>query len=74
MKLIADQLFSNDSEKLWNFIKSYTGKSLQSIADGPVYDKNKNLMTEKQNKTKIWTNHFGELAKDTTGNSRSADK
>ncbi|OMJ16977.1 RNA-directed DNA polymerase from mobile element jockey, partial [Smittium culicis] len=53
--------------------KSNTGKSFQSIADGPVYDKNKNLITEKHEKTKIWTNHFGELAKDTTGNSRCAD-
>ncbi|OMJ25000.1 hypothetical protein AYI69_g4435 [Smittium culicis] len=74
MKLIADQLISNDSKKLWNYIKSYTGKSFQSIADGPVYDKNKNLSTEKHEKIKIWTNHFSELAKDTTGNSPSADK
>ncbi|OMJ22325.1 hypothetical protein AYI70_g2946 [Smittium culicis] len=36
MKLISDQLISNDSKKLWNYIKSYTGKSFQSIADGPV--------------------------------------
>ncbi|OMJ11242.1 hypothetical protein AYI70_g9852 [Smittium culicis] len=36
MKLIANQLISNDSKKLWNLIKSYTGKSFQSIADGPV--------------------------------------
>ncbi|OMJ15458.1 RNA-directed DNA polymerase from mobile element jockey [Smittium culicis] len=49
-------------------------ESFQSIADGPVYDKNKNLTTEKQEKIKFWTNHFGELAKDTTGNSRTADK
>ncbi|OMJ21968.1 hypothetical protein AYI69_g5594, partial [Smittium culicis] len=74
MKLIADQLISNDSKKLWNFIKSYTRKSFQSIADDPVYNSKKILIIEKQSKIKIWRNHFGELAKDTTGNSRSSDK
>ncbi|OMJ18526.1 hypothetical protein AYI70_g5314 [Smittium culicis] len=74
MKLIADQLISNDSKKLWNHIKSYTGKSFKSIADGPVYDKNNILITEKQNKMKIWANQFGKLALDTTGNSQSTDK
>ncbi|OMJ12625.1 hypothetical protein AYI70_g8993 [Smittium culicis] len=49
-------------------------KSFQSIADGPVYDKNKNLTAEKHEKIKIWTNHFGELIKYATGNSRCADK
>ncbi|OMJ11865.1 RNA-directed DNA polymerase from mobile element jockey, partial [Smittium culicis] len=73
-KKIADQIMNNDSKSYWRYIKSYTGKSFQSIADGPVYDKNKNLITEKHEKIKIWTNHFGDLAKDTTGNSRSADK
>ncbi|OMJ12941.1 Transposon TX1 protein [Smittium culicis] len=72
--MIANQLIFNDSKKLWNFINSYTGKSFKSIADGPVYDKNKNLTTEKQEKIKIWTNHFGELAKDATGNSRCSNK
>ncbi|OMJ14847.1 Transposon TX1 uncharacterized [Smittium culicis] len=74
MKLIANQLIFNDSKKLWNFIKSYTGKSFQNIADSPVYDKNKNLITNKPNKIKIWANHFCELALDTTGNSQSSDK
>ncbi|OMJ11437.1 LINE-1 reverse transcriptase-like protein [Smittium culicis] len=65
---------NNDSKSYWRYIKSYTGKSFQIIADGPVYDKNKNLITEKHEKIKIWTNHFGDLAKDTTGNSRTTDK
>ncbi|OMJ25129.1 LINE-1 reverse transcriptase-like protein [Smittium culicis] len=60
--------------KLWNYIKSYTGKSFQSIADGPVYDKNKNITTQKLNKMKILANHFDELAKDTTENIRTTDK
>ncbi|OMJ17972.1 hypothetical protein AYI69_g7220, partial [Smittium culicis] len=74
MKSIAKQLIFNDSIKLWNFIKSYTRKSFQNIADGPVYDKNKILISDKTNKIKIWANHFGGLALDTTGNSRSSDK
>ncbi|OMJ16380.1 hypothetical protein AYI69_g7859 [Smittium culicis] len=36
MKIIADQLISNDSKKIWNTIKSYTGNSFQIISDGPV--------------------------------------
>ncbi|OMJ14879.1 hypothetical protein AYI70_g7626 [Smittium culicis] len=51
-----------------------TNSTGSSIADGPVYDKNKNLTTEKHEKIKIWTNHFGELAKDATGNSRCSNK
>ncbi|OMJ07890.1 hypothetical protein AYI69_g11277 [Smittium culicis] len=74
MKLITNQLIFNDSKKLWNFIKSYTRKSFQNIADGPVNDKNKNLIIDKPNKIKIWANHFGKLDLDTTGNSRSSDK
>ncbi|OMJ18763.1 Transposon TX1 protein [Smittium culicis] len=74
LKKIADQILNNDSKSYWRYIKSYTGESFQSIADGPVYDKYKNLTTEKQEKIKIWTNHFGELAKDATGNSRSTEK
>ncbi|OMJ10489.1 hypothetical protein AYI70_g10294, partial [Smittium culicis] len=73
MKIIASQLIFNDSKKLWNFIKSYTGKSFQSIADGPVYDKYKNLTTEKHEKIEIWANNFGELALETTWNNRSTD-
>ncbi|OMJ18674.1 hypothetical protein AYI70_g5218, partial [Smittium culicis] len=74
IKKIADQILNDDSKSYWRYIKSYTGKSFQSIADGPVYDKFKNLTTEKQEKIKIWTNHFGELAKDATGNSRCSNK
>ncbi|OMJ13446.1 LINE-1 reverse transcriptase-like protein [Smittium culicis] len=74
IKKIADQILNNDSKSYWRYIKSNTGKSFQSIADGPVYDKFKNLTTEKCEKIKIWTNHFGDLAKDATGNSRSTDK
>ncbi|OMJ26387.1 LINE-1 reverse transcriptase-like protein [Smittium culicis] len=40
----------------------------------PRYNKYKNLITEKHKKIKIWTNHFGELSNDTTGNSRSDNK
>ncbi|OMJ13902.1 hypothetical protein AYI69_g8803, partial [Smittium culicis] len=74
LKKIAVQILNNDSKSYRRYIKSYTGKSFQSIADGPVYDKNKNLCTEKYEKIKIWTNHFSELAKDATGNSRTTDK
>ncbi|OMJ10440.1 Transposon TX1 protein [Smittium culicis] len=74
MKMIANQLIFNDFKKLWNFIKSYTGESFKNIAYGPVYNKNKNFITDKINKIKIWANHFGELALDATGNSRSTDK
>ncbi|OMJ16070.1 Transposon TX1 uncharacterized [Smittium culicis] len=47
---------------------------LDLIADGPVYDKSKNLSTEKHEKLKVWTNHFDDLAKDTTGSRRTTDK
>ncbi|OMJ26425.1 hypothetical protein AYI70_g208 [Smittium culicis] len=56
------------------YTKPYTDKSVQSIPDVPVYDKYKNLISEKLEKIKILTNDFGELAKDTTGNSRCSNK
>ncbi|OMJ16601.1 hypothetical protein AYI69_g7773 [Smittium culicis] len=39
-----------------------------------MYDSDKILTTEKLKKLIIWNKHFGDLAKDTTGNSRSAAK
>ncbi|OLY79098.1 hypothetical protein AYI68_g6841, partial [Smittium mucronatum] len=74
MKLLYEQIINNDSRNYWRTIKSYTGNTLRSISDGPVYDKNKNIITEKNKKLQIWNNHFGELANDSTGNSRSATK
>ncbi|OLY83842.1 hypothetical protein AYI68_g2009 [Smittium mucronatum] len=74
MKLLYDQIVNNDSRKYWRTIKSYTGNTFRSISDGPVYDKNKNIIIEKNKKLEIWNNHFGELANDSTGNSRSSTK
>ncbi|OLY78878.1 hypothetical protein AYI68_g6164 [Smittium mucronatum] len=72
MKIIYEQLISNDYRNYWRTIKSYTGNTFRSISDDPVYDKNKNIITEKNKKLEIWNNHFGELANDSTWNSRNA--
>ncbi|OLY78791.1 hypothetical protein AYI68_g7155 [Smittium mucronatum] len=58
----------------WRTIKPYTGNTHRRISDGPVYDKNKNIITEKNKKLEIWNNRFGELANDSNGNNRGATK
>ncbi|OMJ20070.1 hypothetical protein AYI70_g4343, partial [Smittium culicis] len=74
LKLIADQLLNNSSKEYWRYIKSCTGNTFHSVSNGPVYDLEKNLITENQNKLEIWNQHFSDLAKDTTGNSRDPSK
>ncbi|OLY81623.1 hypothetical protein AYI68_g4269 [Smittium mucronatum] len=44
------------------------------LANGPEYDSDNNITTDTNEKMEIWTNHFSELAMDTTGNSRSSSK
>ncbi|OLY78439.1 hypothetical protein AYI68_g7510, partial [Smittium mucronatum] len=39
-----------------------------------MYDKNKNIIAEKNKKLEIRNNYFGELANDSTGNTQSATK
>ncbi|OLY80310.1 hypothetical protein AYI68_g5597 [Smittium mucronatum] len=70
MKLLYDQIITNDSKNYSRTIKSYTGNALRSISYGPVYDNNKNVVTEKNKKLGIWNNHFGGLANYNTGNIR----
>ncbi|OMJ20553.1 hypothetical protein AYI69_g6165, partial [Smittium culicis] len=68
------QLLNNSSKEYWRYIKSCTGNTLHSVSNGPVYDLDKNLITENENKLEIWNQHFSDLAKDTTGNSRDPSK
>ncbi|OMJ17877.1 hypothetical protein AYI69_g7263 [Smittium culicis] len=70
LKLIADQLLNNSSKEYLRYIKSCTGNTFHSVSNGPVYDLDKNLITENEKKLEIWNQHFSDLAKDTTGNSR----
>ncbi|OMJ29803.1 Retrovirus-related Pol polyprotein from type-1 retrotransposable element R2, partial [Smittium culicis] len=52
----------------------YSGRFLSSLIDGPIFDKNRKLVTGHEEKSEAWAAHFEELAKDSTGNSRSAEK
>ncbi|OMJ15842.1 Transposon TX1 protein, partial [Smittium culicis] len=74
LRTIADNLMDNNPKEYWAYIKSCSGSTFHSVSNGPVYDSNKNLITETAEKLKIWTKHFGDLAKDISGNSRSPSK
>ncbi|OLY78950.1 hypothetical protein AYI68_g6992, partial [Smittium mucronatum] len=73
MKL-NEYLTTNESQKMWNFIKFSTGKIKTSITAGPVLDPNNVLITDSESKLKVWETHFKNLAKDSTGNSRTTEK
>ncbi|OMJ14102.1 hypothetical protein AYI70_g8097 [Smittium culicis] len=53
---------------------AFLAQSAHIVSNGPVYDLDKNLITENQNKLEVWNQHFSDLAKDTTGNSRDPSK
>ncbi|OMJ15429.1 hypothetical protein AYI70_g7278 [Smittium culicis] len=74
LKLIADQLLNNGSKEYWRYIKSCTGNTFHSVSNGPVYDLDKNLITGNEKKLEILNQHFSDLAKDATGNSRDPSK
>ncbi|OMJ27178.1 40S ribosomal protein S30, partial [Smittium culicis] len=74
IKKASDLMLGNKSRELWNWIKRVSGRFRSSLTDGPIYNKNKELITETKAKAVAWAAHFEELAKDSTGNSRSPEK
>ncbi|OMJ10114.1 LINE-1 retrotransposable element ORF2 protein, partial [Smittium culicis] len=74
IKKASDLMLGNKSRELWNWIKRVSGRFRSSLSDGPIYNKNKELITDTKAKTIAWVAHFEELAKDSTGNSRSPEK
>ncbi|OMJ29457.1 hypothetical protein AYI69_g1039 [Smittium culicis] len=51
LKLIADKLLNNSSKEYWRYIKSCTENTFHSVSNGPLYDLDKNLITETTKKT-----------------------
>ncbi|OLY78617.1 RNA-directed DNA polymerase from mobile element jockey [Smittium mucronatum] len=61
----------NSPRQLWKWLKFQSKRYNTSLTDGPVYDKEKKLVTDSSLKSEVWASHFEELAKDTSGNSRN---
>ncbi|OLY79708.1 LINE-1 reverse transcriptase-like protein [Smittium mucronatum] len=71
---LNEYITTNEPKKMWEFIKYSTGKFKSNTSAGPVLDIHKNLIVDSESRLKVWENHFKNLATDTTGNSRTADK
>ncbi|OMJ12774.1 hypothetical protein AYI70_g8913 [Smittium culicis] len=67
-------MLMNKPRELWSWLERYSGRFRSSLIDGPIFDKNRKLVTGYEEKSEAWAAHFEELAKDSTGNSRSAEK
>ncbi|OMJ14538.1 LINE-1 retrotransposable element ORF2 protein, partial [Smittium culicis] len=74
VKKACDLMLCNKSRELWSWLKRFSGRFSSSLVDGPIFDKNRQLITDSEAKAEVWASHFEELAKDSTGNSRSAKK
>ncbi|OMJ22903.1 putative RNA-directed DNA polymerase from transposon BS [Smittium culicis] len=74
VKKACDLMICNKSRELWSWLKRFSGRFSSSLVDGPIFDKNRQLITDSEAKAEVWASHFEELAKDSTGNSRSAKK
>ncbi|OMJ24705.1 RNA-directed DNA polymerase from mobile element jockey, partial [Smittium culicis] len=70
----CDLMLGNKSRELWSWLKRFSGRFRSSLIDGPIYNNDNKLITDTNAKAEVWATHFEELAKDSTGNSRSADK
>ncbi|OMJ25867.1 hypothetical protein AYI70_g613, partial [Smittium culicis] len=67
-------MLGKKSRELWSWLKRFSGRFKSSATDGPIFDKNKKLITDAEEKADTWATHFEGLAKDNTGNSRIAKK
>ncbi|OMJ08050.1 hypothetical protein AYI69_g11219 [Smittium culicis] len=74
VKKARELMLTNKPRELWSWLNRYSGKFRSSLIDGPIFDKNRMLVTGHEEKSKAWAAHFEELAKDSTGNSRPAEK
>ncbi|OMJ27037.1 LINE-1 retrotransposable element ORF2 protein [Smittium culicis] len=74
IKKVCDFMLCNRSREVWSWLKRFSGRFRSSLVDGPIFDKNRQLITDSETKAEVWAAHFEELAKDSTGNSRSAEK
>ena len=62
-----------DTKEVWKVIGNLTRrKSRTSVR--PIKDKDGVLVMTEDGQAKVWADHFGKLAKDSTGNSRSKSK
>ncbi|PVU90450.1 hypothetical protein BB561_004871 [Smittium simulii] len=71
---IISEYINNYSKQFWSFIKNKCDKSTYQVVDGPISDINNNIITSLDAKLNVWAKHFGDLADDTTGNSRNNTK
>ncbi|OMJ12928.1 hypothetical protein AYI70_g8816 [Smittium culicis] len=74
VKKACDLMMGKKPRELWSWLKSFSGRFRSSLVNGPIFDKNRQLATYSETKAEVWTAHFEELAKDSTGNSISAEK
>ncbi|PVU87037.1 hypothetical protein BB559_006257, partial [Furculomyces boomerangus] len=71
---LIQQHMDCNPKSVWRWIKARTGRSIAAVADGPIINKDKVLVTDTEQKASVWAEHFEKLAEDTTGNSRNTKK
>ncbi|OMJ08715.1 RNA-directed DNA polymerase from mobile element jockey [Smittium culicis] len=64
----------NKPRHLWRWLKYKSNRFNSSIIDGPLFDNERQVINDKNEKANIWAKHFEELAKDFSGNSRKSTK
>ncbi|OMJ21423.1 hypothetical protein AYI69_g5814 [Smittium culicis] len=62
------------SRELWSWLKRFSGRFRSSLVDEPIFDKNRQFITDTEAKAETWVAHFEELKKDSAENSRSNEK
>ncbi|PVU91305.1 hypothetical protein BB561_004468 [Smittium simulii] len=73
-QVAVSDLVNNNSKQFWSFIKNKCDKGTYQTLEGPTLDINGNIITPPDVKLNVWAKHFGDLADDTTGNSRNNTK
>ncbi|PVU93571.1 hypothetical protein BB561_003172 [Smittium simulii] len=70
LERICCEYKNRNFRKVWSWLKFQANRFRKSIIDGPVLHKNGNLVSETSEKCEVWSSHFEELAKDSSGNSK----
>ncbi|OMJ14738.1 LINE-1 reverse transcriptase-like protein [Smittium culicis] len=64
----------NKPRRLWRWLKFKSNRFSSAIIDGPLFDNQRQVINDKNEKAAVWAKHFEELAKDFSGNSRKPTK
>ncbi|OMJ23278.1 hypothetical protein AYI69_g5035 [Smittium culicis] len=71
---ITENFVNSVTASVWEAPEELGALKTIKAVYGPMFDKNRQLVTESEIKAEVWAARFEELAKDSTGNSISAEK